>query len=144
VNIDGFEKYMVVFLIGIFIPMIVYIKCKEFDKVENAVELTSSEVVKLTDKSTITTTKKKKDGSTTIVVEQRDVQKTEQKEVVLYKESKQSRYSVSGGVKTHVASFTDATDYYINLGVRAVGPLWLESGYQINDKQLSVGVRYEF
>lgn len=97
-----------------------------------------SETKKTADKTEIkTTTVKSKNKTTTVRVEKRNVVSQEDRQTSIVR----PRFSIGAGVIYDVPSA--GQDQYLTLGVRAVGDLWLETGYQVKHNSLTLGIKYE-
>lgn len=80
--------------------------------------------------------------------ETKEKEKTK-KETEIVQKSNQSKYSLGFSVQKPIDKVLNTLpsqdlDYLINAGVRIYGPLWLESGFQIKEKAVSLGIKLEF
>lgn len=71
------------------------------------------------------------------------------KETEIIQKQNESKYSLGLSTQKPIDKLlntppTSNLDYSVNLGFRLYGPLWLESGFQIKQKALSLGFKLEF
>ena len=100
----------------------------------------------LVDKSEETTTTTEPDGTHTTTTIHHNVivqDQTKTKEATTVAPLL-PRFSVGMGVVTDVYNPKTIKDQYIDLGMRVVGGMWLDSRIEIKSKNISGGIRYDF
>ena len=131
----------------------IVVKEKVVEKiVEKVVEKKNEQVKKVTE------TIKKPDG-TVIIVEKEDRQtktdtvketETDKKtDTLASSKAVQSKYRLGVMVEAELPRafkepLKESLDYSVIAGMRAIGPVWLESGFSIKKKELRLGLSWEF
>lgn len=110
----------------------------------------NGEVIEKTKEETKSSEKQKE----TVKKDKKESKETKEKEQIkketeIVQKSGQSKYSLGLSAEKNIDKLfntlpTDGLDYTVSLGLRVYGPLWLESGYQIKDKSVNLGIKLEF
>jgi len=112
-------------------------------KPNGEVEETTSEESKTSEKEKEKKQKEKKESKETKEKENL------KKETEITEKYNQSKYSVGFSVQKPIDKVlstlpSEDLDYLVNAGIRIYGPLWLESGFQVKEKAVSLGIKLEF
>jgi hypothetical protein len=108
---------------------------------------TVEKIVKVKDNSTSTTTIVKPDGTTETTVVQNDIStdtstSTTVKPGILA--SYQPKYSLGFQAQAEIYDLLKQPTYMLTAGYRFLGNMWAEGSYNINKKDIGLGLRVEF